>query len=196
MALVFISKSALRERIPSNFDVDGSELVPAEVTRIEIPAGGAHDCSGETGSARKVASRAAAGRAMAARRVTGASKTRRCGRPWTWMAHPQRHPPPAAKLPPCGPVLREAGSIFPSGREGCRAAIASCQARAATLAATDSVRISSPYGAVGESAPSPVVDLDRAVALSTAHGPEADVEIVERERWLLVDQAPGAGRGV
>jgi len=52
MALVFISKSALRERIPSNFDVDGSELVPAEVTRIEIPAGGAHDCSGETGSAR------------------------------------------------------------------------------------------------------------------------------------------------
>ena len=52
-----------------------------------------------------------------------------------------------------------------SGQYGLQAAIAACHARAATLAATDWARICALYEALAQVAPSPVVELNRAVAL-------------------------------
>lgn len=65
------------------------------------------------------------------------------------------------------------------GRFGLQAAIASCHATAPSLVETDWVQIAALYEALGTIAPSPVVDLNRAVALSMAYGPEAGFEIVE-----------------
>ncbi|HXR22937.1 MAG TPA: RNA polymerase sigma factor [Acidimicrobiales bacterium] len=65
------------------------------------------------------------------------------------------------------------------GPYGLQAAIAACHARAATLAATDWARICALYEALAQVAPSPVVELNRAVALSMAYGPEAGLEVVD-----------------
>jgi RNA polymerase sigma factor (sigma-70 family) len=70
------------------------------------------------------------------------------------------------------------------GQYGLQAAIAACHARAATLAATDWTRICALYEALAQVAPSPVVELNRAVALSMAYGPEAGLEVVDS---LVVD---------
>ena len=63
-----------------------------------------------------------------------------------------------------------------------QAAIAACHARAATPGATDWRRIVELYGALARLAPSPVVELNRAVAVSMALGPAAGLEIVEALR--------------
>jgi RNA polymerase sigma factor (sigma-70 family) len=60
-----------------------------------------------------------------------------------------------------------------------QAAIAACHARARTPEETDWVRIAALYEALAQLAPSPVVDLNRAVALAMAHGPAAGLEIVD-----------------
>ena len=60
-----------------------------------------------------------------------------------------------------------------------QAAIAACHARARTPEATDWVRIAALYDRLSEIAPSPVVDLNRAVALGMAYGPEAGLALVE-----------------
>ncbi len=60
-----------------------------------------------------------------------------------------------------------------------QAAIAACHARAHTPDATDWVRIAALYDALSQVAPSPVVELNRAVALSMAYGPEAGLELVD-----------------
>jgi predicted RNA polymerase sigma factor len=60
-----------------------------------------------------------------------------------------------------------------------QAAIAACHARARTGAETDWVRIVALYDALAQLAPSPVVDLNRAVAISMAFGPDAALEIVD-----------------
>ncbi len=60
-----------------------------------------------------------------------------------------------------------------------QASIAACHARARTAAETDWARIVSLYEALGEIAPSPVVELNRAVAVSMAAGPAAGLEIVD-----------------
>jgi predicted RNA polymerase sigma factor len=65
------------------------------------------------------------------------------------------------------------------GPYGLQAAIAACHAQAVSLAATDWVRICALYEALGQVAPSPVVELNRAVALSMAYGPEAGLEVVD-----------------
>ena len=52
-----------------------------------------------------------------------------------------------------------------------QAAIAACHARAATADATDWERIAALYDALAQRAPSPVVELNRAVAHSMAFGP-------------------------
>jgi RNA polymerase sigma factor (sigma-70 family) len=65
------------------------------------------------------------------------------------------------------------------GPYGLQAAIAACHARAATLAATDWARICALYEALAQLAPSPVVELNRAVALSMAYGPKAGLDVVE-----------------
>jgi RNA polymerase sigma-70 factor, ECF subfamily len=60
-----------------------------------------------------------------------------------------------------------------------QAAIAACHARAPTAAATDWARIAATYAALAEVAPSPVVELNRAVALAMALGPRAGLAIVD-----------------
>jgi len=60
-----------------------------------------------------------------------------------------------------------------------QAAIAACHARARTPGETDWVRIAALYDALAQLAPSPVVELNRAVALSMAYGPEVGLEVVD-----------------
>ena len=65
------------------------------------------------------------------------------------------------------------------GTYALQAAIAACHARAPTAADTDWVRIAALYDALSQLAPSPVVELNRAVALTMAFGPEAGLELVD-----------------
>ena len=60
-----------------------------------------------------------------------------------------------------------------------QAAIAACHARAHTPAETDWERIAALYDALAGLMPSPVVELNRAVALSMAFGPVAGLELVD-----------------
>src|SRR5438874_779705 len=60
-----------------------------------------------------------------------------------------------------------------------QAAIAACHARATTAAETDWPRIVALYDAVAELAPSPVVELNRAVAVGMAFGPAAGLDLVD-----------------
>ena len=60
-----------------------------------------------------------------------------------------------------------------------QAGIAACHARATTAAATDWERIVSLYGKLADIDPSPVVALNRAVAVGMARGPAAGLELVE-----------------
>lgn len=61
-----------------------------------------------------------------------------------------------------------------------QAAIAACHARARTAAETDWVRIAALYAALARRTPSPVVELNRAVALSMAFGPATGLELVDQ----------------
>jgi RNA polymerase sigma-70 factor (ECF subfamily) len=67
----------------------------------------------------------------------------------------------------------------PLGPYGLQAAIAACHARARTAEETDWVRIAALYDALSQIAPSPIVELNRAVALGMAFGPEAGLELLE-----------------
>ena len=60
-----------------------------------------------------------------------------------------------------------------------QAEIAACHARARVAEDTDWPRIAALYDALSEVAPSPVVELNRAVALSMAFGPEAGLDVVD-----------------
>jgi RNA polymerase sigma factor (sigma-70 family) len=60
-----------------------------------------------------------------------------------------------------------------------QAAIAACHARATTAEATDWPRIVALYEELGEVSPSPIVELNRAVAVSMASGPAAGLSIVD-----------------
>jgi RNA polymerase sigma factor (sigma-70 family) len=60
-----------------------------------------------------------------------------------------------------------------------QAAIAACHARARTAAETDWLRIASLYETLAQVAPSPVVELNRAVAVAMAFGPAAGLERVD-----------------
>jgi RNA polymerase sigma factor (sigma-70 family) len=65
-----------------------------------------------------------------------------------------------------------------------QAAIAACHARARAAYQTDWPRIAALYDALSRTMPSPVVELNRAVAISMAFGPEAGLTIVD----ALVDE--------
>ncbi|MFC4908749.1 RNA polymerase sigma factor [Actinomadura gamaensis] len=65
------------------------------------------------------------------------------------------------------------------GAYGLQAAIAECHAVAPSVEATNWDRIVLIYEALGRLAPSPVVDLNRAVAVSMARGPAAALPIVD-----------------
>jgi RNA polymerase sigma factor (sigma-70 family) len=60
-----------------------------------------------------------------------------------------------------------------------QAALAACHARARTPEETDWARIVGLYGALAEVAPSPIVELNRAIALGMLFGPEAGLKIVD-----------------
>jgi predicted RNA polymerase sigma factor len=60
-----------------------------------------------------------------------------------------------------------------------QAAIAACHARARTAGETDWTRIAALYGALAQLAPSPVVELNRGVALAMAFGPAAGLELID-----------------
>jgi predicted RNA polymerase sigma factor len=68
----------------------------------------------------------------------------------------------------------------PAGKYCLQAEIAACHARAAQAKDTDWPRIAQIYSALAEVAPSPVVELNRAVAVSMAEGPEAGLAIIDR----------------
>ena len=61
-----------------------------------------------------------------------------------------------------------------------QAAIAACHARARTAEETDWARIVGLYGALAELTPSPVVELNRAVALAMLFGPAAGIELIDK----------------
>ncbi|WP_269745559.1 RNA polymerase sigma factor [Thermobifida cellulosilytica] len=78
-------------------------------------------------------------------------------------------------------ALRRAGSTGRGlGPYGLQAAIAECHAVAPSVAETDWRRIVLLYEALGRIAPSPVVELNRAVAVSMAVGPAEALRIVDR----------------
>jgi RNA polymerase sigma factor (sigma-70 family) len=60
-----------------------------------------------------------------------------------------------------------------------QAAIAACHARARSGDETDWARIAELYAELAERTPSPVVELNRAVAVAMAHGPAAGLELVD-----------------
>jgi len=68
------------------------------------------------------------------------------------------------------------GSLGPYALQ---AAIAACHARAHTAEETDWARIASLYEALAQIAPSPVVELNRAVAIGMTFGPAAGLELVD-----------------
>ena len=65
------------------------------------------------------------------------------------------------------------------GRYTVQAAIAACHARARAPEETDWSRIVSLYGELAQLTPSPIVELNRAVALAMAYGPGKGLELID-----------------
>jgi RNA polymerase sigma factor (sigma-70 family) len=76
-------------------------------------------------------------------------------------------------------ALARAEALGNPGPYVLQASIAACHARARTAAQTDWPRISALYRALAALTPSPVVELNRAVAVSMATGPAAGLELVD-----------------
>jgi RNA polymerase sigma factor (sigma-70 family) len=77
-------------------------------------------------------------------------------------------------------ALDQAERLTPSpGPYVLQAAIAACHARAATAADTDWDRIAALYERLAQTTPSPIIELNRAVAVSMASGPAAGLDLVE-----------------
>ena len=64
-----------------------------------------------------------------------------------------------------------------------QAAIVACHARARAPEETDWERIAALYSELAHVAPSPVVELNRAVAIAMAFGPAAGLELVDALTW-------------
>jgi RNA polymerase sigma factor (sigma-70 family) len=77
-------------------------------------------------------------------------------------------------------ALARAEALGSPGPYALQASIAACHARAASADATDWARIAALYGALMQITPSPVIELNRAVAVAMAAGPEAGLAIVDR----------------
>jgi predicted RNA polymerase sigma factor len=76
-------------------------------------------------------------------------------------------------------ALAKAERLGKPGPYTLQAAIAACHARARTSEQTDWVRIAALYVVLGQVTPSPVVELNRAVAMSMAFGPQAGLDIAD-----------------
>jgi len=72
------------------------------------------------------------------------------------------------------------GSNVGDRRANVQAAIAALHDEAPTAAHTDWAQIAALYRILGDMQPSPVVELNRAVAIAMADGPEAGLALVER----------------
>jgi RNA polymerase sigma-70 factor, ECF subfamily len=83
-------------------------------------------------------------------------------------------------------ALERAEGLGPRGPYTLQAAIAACHARAREAADTDWARIAALYGELAVLNPSPIVELNRAVAVGMAHGPAAGLAIAD----ALVDALP------
>ncbi len=79
---------------------------------------------------------------------------------------------------------RLAAAVGGLGPYALQAAIAACHARARTVEETDWIRIAALYDALAQLAPSPVVELNRAVAVAMAFGPAAGLQLAD----ALVDE--------
>jgi len=95
-------------------------------------------------------------------------------------------------------ALERAESLGALGPYTLQAAIAACHARANTPEETDWGRIVALYDALAEVSPSPIVQLNRAVAVSMAFGPEPALELVDAltadgslERYHLLPSVRG-----
>jgi RNA polymerase sigma-70 factor (ECF subfamily) len=86
----------------------------------------------------------------------------------------------AAVIAEASDLLDAALRLHRPGAFQVQAAIAACHAQAATDAETDWIEIAALYTTVVEMVPSAVVELNRAVAVSMAFGPEDGLAIVER----------------
>jgi RNA polymerase sigma factor (sigma-70 family) len=86
-------------------------------------------------------------------------------------------------------ALARAESLGPLGPYGLQAAIAACHARARTGSETDWAKIVELYDELAELMPSPVIELNRAVAVGMAAGPAEGLRIVDglRSEPLLKD---------
>ncbi len=76
-------------------------------------------------------------------------------------------------------ALRRAEELGTLGPYGLQAAIAACHARALTPEATDWERMAALYRLLAHLTPSPIVELNRAVAVGMAYGPARGLEIVD-----------------
>ena len=76
-------------------------------------------------------------------------------------------------------ALERAQRLTAMGPYALQGAIAACHARAATAAETDWPRIVALYDALAQLAPSPVIELNRAVAVGMAFGPAAGLDVVD-----------------
>jgi RNA polymerase sigma factor (sigma-70 family) len=70
----------------------------------------------------------------------------------------------------------------PPGPYQLQAAIAACHAQAASIDATDWARIAALYGELARRTPSPVIELNRAMAISRADGPRAGLALLDKLR--------------
>jgi RNA polymerase sigma-70 factor, ECF subfamily len=77
-------------------------------------------------------------------------------------------------------LVGRAMRMAPPGPFALQAAIAALHAEAATPAETDWSQIAALYGALGRLTPSPVVELNRAVAVAMADGPAVGLALIER----------------
>jgi predicted RNA polymerase sigma factor len=82
-------------------------------------------------------------------------------------------------------ALRRVEALGSYGPYALQAAIAACHAQARTADQTDWQRIAALYDALSQLAPSPVVELNRAVALAMAYGPAVGLEVAD----ALVNEA-------
>jgi RNA polymerase sigma factor (sigma-70 family) len=75
---------------------------------------------------------------------------------------------------------RAEGLLRPLGPYGLQAAIAACHASAIRAEETDWFKIAALYDALSQIQPSPIVELNRAVALGMAFGPEAGLALLDK----------------
>jgi predicted RNA polymerase sigma factor len=76
-------------------------------------------------------------------------------------------------------ALERAESCGPAGQYTLQAKIAACHARAKTPEETDWVQVAALYEVLLHITPTPVVELNRAVAVGMAFGPTAGLEIAD-----------------